>query len=350
MEKPKLSEETINIRGMHCKSCVERIEENLSKLKGVDKIRVSLAEERACVRFNPNQISLGTLKTKIKSMGYGIDAETEVDADGKTERGSIKQGIIYGVIPHTGCIAFIIASVLGVTVATSLFKPLLLNPYFFYILIAISFVFATISAVVYLKKQGFIIFNKTKGNLEMGFSSNVIGRKWKYLSTLYGTTIGINLLLFMIVFPLLANVSLSAPATSGNAIAADGSSTGLSLLKLQVDIPCSGHAPLITGELKTINGVAGVQFDFPNIFSVKYDPTKTSKQQILSLDVFKTYKATVLGESTNQQNTQQLDNPTNSQTSNQPSSTGGGCCGSGGCGGTSGDCGGTSGGCGARTV
>jgi len=345
MEKPKLSEESISIKGMHCKSCVERIEEKLSQLKGIDKVRVSLVEEKAYIRFNPKQISLDTVKTKIKSMGYetDADAETGVDADSKPERGSIKQGIIYGLIPHIGCIAFIIASVLGVTVATSLFKPLLLNPYFFYILIAISFVFATISAVVYLKKQGFIIFNKTKDNLEMGFSSNVIGRKWKYLSTLYGTTIGVNLLLFMIVFPLLANVSLSAPATTGNAVAVDGSSNGLSLLKLQVDIPCSGHAPLITGELKTINGVVGVQFDFPNIFSVKYDPAKTSKEKILSLDVFKTYKATVLDESANQQNTQQLDNPTNNQPSSQPSGTGGSCCGSGGCGGAGGGCG-----CGSR--
>ena len=51
--------------------------------------------------------------------------------------------------------------------------------------------------------------------------------------------------------------------------------------------------------------------------------TKTSKQQILSLDVFKTYKATVLDESTTQQNVQ--------QSNNQPSSSGGSCCGSGSC-------------------
>ena len=77
-------------------------------------------------------------------------------------------GLIYGLIPHTGCIAFIIFTILGVTTATALFKPLLLSPYFFYILIALSFIFATISALIYLKKCALL-------------SLRGIKTKWKYL-------------------------------------------------------------------------------------------------------------------------------------------------------------------------
>jgi copper chaperone CopZ len=309
----KIQEEIIEIKGMHCKSCVERIEAKLSQLKGMDKARVSLVEEKAYVSFDPAQTNLDTIKKEIESLGYKTDLKS------KTEKSSIKQGIIYGLIPHTGCIAFILASVLGVTVATELFKPLLLNPYFFYILILMSFIFATISAIIYMKKQGFITFNKSEGGLEIGFSPEGIKRKWKYLSTLYGTTIGVNLLLFIIIFPLLANVSAFSSSTTGAfvGVASNENVNSISSIRLKVDIPCSGHAPLISQELKSINGVVGVQFSFPNIFDVKYDSTKTSKQQILSLDVFKTYKATVLDESTVQQNTQQSDN--------QPSSSGGGC-------------------------
>jgi len=290
-KKIESKEEIINIKGMHCNSCVEKIEAKLSQLKGVDKARVSLVDEKAYVRFDSKQTNLDAIKTEIESIGY----KTNISRN--TNNVSIKQGIIYGLIPHTGCIAFIVASVLGVTVATQFFKPLLLNPYFFYILIAISFIFATISAIFYLKKQGFMAFNKSKDGLEMSFSSNVIKRKWKYLSTLYGTTIGINLLLFMIIFPLLANMSISSPSITGSIVAATGSEgvNGISSMRLKVDIPCSGHAPLISGELKSINGVTDVQFSFPNIFDVKYDSAKTSKQEILSLEVFKTYKATVLG-------------------------------------------------------
>jgi copper chaperone CopZ len=226
--------------------------------------------------------------------------------------GNVKQGIIYGLIPHAGCIAFIFASVFGVTVATELFKPLLLNPYFFYIMIGISFAFATISSAVYLSRNGLL-------------SRDGARRKWKYLSTMYGSTIGVNLLLFLIVFPLLANVSFAASTTNSAAAL-----TGLSSISLQVEIPCSGHAPLITDELKKLPGVESVQFSLPNVFDVKYDPSKTTKQQLLSLEVFGTYKATVLSEESNQD--------ANQSNNLLTAKALGGCCGAGSCGG-SGSCG-----------
>ena len=229
---------------------------------------------------------------------------------------NILQGLAYGLIPHIGCIAFIIGSVLGVTVLMQFFKPLLLNRYFFYILVLISMGFATISSAFYLKKNGIL-------------SSSGVKRKWKYLSTMYGSTIGINLLLFLVAFPLLANVSLSSPSAA--AVAGSESTNSISSIRLQVDIPCSGHAPLISNELKTINGVSDIKFSLPNIFDVKYDSAKTSKQQMLSLDVFKEYKATVLDESSSQQ---LASNNINSKIENSVS---GGCCG--------GSCG-SSGGCG----
>jgi copper chaperone CopZ len=311
MKKENFEEEMISIKGMHCKSCVSLIESKLNSLKGVDNARVSLVEENAYVSFDQKKTNLDEIKAEIESLGYKTDAH-QTDTQNKNDtqsksKSSIKQGIIYGLIPHIGCITFIVASVLGVTVATQLFKPLLLNPYFFYILIFLSFVFATVSAVFYFKRQGFISLSKSKEGSELSFSTQGIKRKWKYLSTLYGTTIGINLLLFMIIFPLLANVSL-ASTTTGALAGVDAKD--LSLLKLQVAIPCPGHAPLITGELKTINGVADVQFSFPNNFDVKYDSTKATKQQILALDVFKTYKATVISESqsssTDQASTNQI--------------------------------------------
>lgn len=250
----------------------------------------------------------------------------------KIEGKGIWSGIIYGVTPHIGCIAFIVFSVLGVTTATALFKPLLLNPYFFYILVALSIVFATISALFYLKRHGVFVYNKTSEGTAITFSKEGIKNKWKYLSVLYGTTVGVNLLLFMIIFPLLANVSFPS-AGSLVAAAETGSTNGISSLSLKVDIPCSGHAPLISQELKSIVGVTDVQFSFPNIFNVKYDSTKTSKQQILSLDVFNTYKATLIDESKQSGGIQTTN-------TDKIAANGGGCgCGSG--------CG-ASGGCGCR--
>lgn len=277
----EIQEEIIDLKGMHCKSCVETIESKLGSLKGVENVKVSLVEDKAFVKFDSSAISLNKIKSEIRSLGYstnGIAAE-------KKDEGSLKQGIIYGLVPHIGCIAFIIGSVLGVTALTQFFSPLLLNPYFFHILVILSFGFATLSSIIYLRKNGLLSTAGAK-------------RKWKYLSTMYGSTIGINLLLFLVIFPLLANISFASP--TGNFIA--GVNSGLSTLKLQVDIPCSGHATLISGDIKKIDGVTGIQFSLPNIFTVTYDPSKASKQQILALDVFKTYKATVLSESSDQNN------------------------------------------------
>lgn len=190
----------------------------------------------------------------------------------------IVRGVLYGLLPHTFCIAFILFSVIGATTAITLLKPLLLNRYFFYILISISFVFATISAVVYLKRNR---------NL------SIVGakRSWKYLTLLYGITIFINVILFLVVFPLAANLNLNK---SEESLAVNAQNVQLSSLTLEVSIPCSGHATLITGELKKISGVKEIKFRLPNLFDIKYDPLQTSQEEILSLEVFKTYQAKII--------------------------------------------------------
>ncbi len=225
------------------------------------------------------------------------------------------QGLMYGLIPHTGCILFIIASVLGATVLMQFFKPLLMNRYIFHALIGVSIGFATLSSIIYLKKNRMLSW---KG----------VRRKKGYLSIMYGSTIGINLVLFLLVFPMLANFTI---ADSGN-----NDLTGNSIMNIKVDIPCPGHAPLISNELKTIDGVNNVKFSFPNNFAVSYDSLKTSKESMLSLDVFEEYPAEVISEEIN--NDQEL-----IETNDNQATSCGGSCGST-CGGDTGGCGGSCGG------
>ncbi len=71
----------------------------------------------------------------------------------------------------------------------------------------------------------------------------------------------------------------------------------VSTITLQVQIPCQGHEPLISGELKKISGVEGVRFNLPNYFEVTFDSAKTSKEQILALGIFKQYPAKITAES-----------------------------------------------------
>jgi copper chaperone CopZ len=291
-----MKEIKINVKGMHCTSCVKLIESGLMKLKGISSVQVSLPSETATVKFDPKVIGLDEIEHEIRDLGYGAGGKpgssnsslSKISDTGSSGKGrTILQGISYGLVPHIGCIGFILATVLGATVATEFFKPLLMNPYFFYILIGVSFGFATISSVIYLKKQGFITVDTSGGSYDIDVASNTLQRKWKYLTTMFGTTIGINLLMFLFIFPMLANFTYASPSTALTA--------GASTVRLQVDIPCTGHAPLISGELKKLSGVESVKFSGSNTFDVAYDPGLTTKADILSLEIFKTYKATEAG-------------------------------------------------------
>lgn len=194
---------------------------------------------------------------------------------GVGEKKGIFQGIVYGILPHSFCIAFIVFTVIGSTLATSLLKGVLLTPYFFQLLIGLSFVFAMISAVIYLRR---------KKQLSLGG----IRANWGYLGILFGTTIAVNLLLFLVIFPKVAN-NIGGRKEIGE-IRGVGN---IREVTLKVKIPCSGHAPLISGEIRAIKGIKDVRFVSPNIFEVSYDQNETEVAKILGLEVFKTYPAVV---------------------------------------------------------
>jgi hypothetical protein len=193
-------------------------------------------------------------------------------ADNTNKKGMLK-GIVYGILPHSFCIAFVVFSVIGATAVGAIFKNILLIPYFFEFLIIISFVFATISVIFYLKSTSCLCLSGIKN-------------KWKYITILYSVTILVNLSMFFVVFPALANVDYNKNIT--------GQQNQLtSKLSLAVEIPCSGHSFLIIDELKKIDGVVDVRFKMPNIFDISYNDKITSVEKITSLEVFKTYKATI---------------------------------------------------------
>lgn len=192
-------------------------------------------------------------------------------------------GLLYGLIPHTFCIAFILLSVIGATAASTLLRSILLVPYLFQIMIGLSVVFATLSAVIYLRRMGYLSLTGAR-------------TKWRYLGVLYGTTIAINLLLFLVVFPAVANAT---PRVQAQGLPASGQTAGAPAalpantqqVSLDVEIPCSGHAPLISGDLLSLKGVLAVRFELPSRFVVDYDPAQVTLEQILALEIFKTYKA-----------------------------------------------------------
>jgi hypothetical protein len=185
----------------------------------------------------------------------------------------LKEGIVYAIIPHTFCILFIVFSLIGSVAGMVFIKGFLANRNFFLIIFIASLVFAGLSSFLYLKR-------KNEDSLE-GIKNN-----WKYLSILFGTIIAVNFLFFFYVFPAMANIN------SGSVD--EASLNKMNFVELSIDIPCPGHAPLITDELRKNSGVMFVEYDNPNIFKVYYDPSLVSENEITSLSIFNNFKAKVL--------------------------------------------------------
>ncbi len=275
---------TLPVQGMTCSSCRHKIESNLENIEGVKKVEADVKRGRVKISYNETdqtdqtdqmdakheKVFLNKIKSEIHSLGYAT--ETTNSAKNVKNNNAARKGILYGLIPHAGCIAFIIASILGATLFMNLLRPLMMNAYFFYALIVISLIFATISAAVYLKKNRLLSFDG-------------VVRQKKYLMTLYSTTIIINLVLFLIIFPLSANLGSASSSTSN-----EYSKT----LNLDVVIPCSGHAPLIINDLNQMQGVQEVKYTFPYKFVVKYDENVTNSTNILSAEIFEEFPGTIM--------------------------------------------------------
>jgi hypothetical protein len=106
-------------------------------------------------------------------------------------------GLLFGLIPHSFCIAFLILSLIGATGATALLGRFLLVPYLPLFLVCISLLLATLSACIYLKNTG-------------GCSFAIAKSKWKYLLTLYTSIAVMNAIVIFIILPALSNAQVKA--------------------------------------------------------------------------------------------------------------------------------------------
>jgi Cu+-exporting ATPase len=68
-----MSHATLNIDGMHCASCVARVEGALSGVAGVSSARANLATNQATVDFDEKQTAIDELLAAVKKTGYGAE-------------------------------------------------------------------------------------------------------------------------------------------------------------------------------------------------------------------------------------------------------------------------------------
>lgn len=77
--------QTLPIVGMACSACSANIERTLSSLKGVSSAKVSLIGRSVLIDFNPDIISLETMKKEINNLGYDLIIDKDTSAE-KTEK------------------------------------------------------------------------------------------------------------------------------------------------------------------------------------------------------------------------------------------------------------------------
>ncbi|WP_079914379.1 heavy metal translocating P-type ATPase [Paenibacillus sp. 32352] len=76
---------TLQISGMTCAACANRIEKGLKKMDGVADANVNFALERASVTFDPNKVNLNSLEQKIQALGYDtVKDSVDFDLSGMT--------------------------------------------------------------------------------------------------------------------------------------------------------------------------------------------------------------------------------------------------------------------------
>ena len=71
---------TIPVIGMACASCSANVERKLNSLDGINNASVSLAGRTALVDYDPQQITLDTMKKEINDIGYDLIIDENVSA------------------------------------------------------------------------------------------------------------------------------------------------------------------------------------------------------------------------------------------------------------------------------
>jgi len=67
-----MTNQKLNVKGMHCASCAAIITKKISKLEGVKNIEVNFASEKAMVDFDPEKISIERMNQEVDKLGYSF--------------------------------------------------------------------------------------------------------------------------------------------------------------------------------------------------------------------------------------------------------------------------------------
>ncbi|HLR02286.1 MAG TPA: copper chaperone CopZ [Virgibacillus sp.] len=77
-----MKQETLQVQGMSCGSCVNKVEGNVGQLNGVESVNVQLSDGKVDVTFNESTIDLKDIEKTIEDTGYEV-VEKPSEEEGK---------------------------------------------------------------------------------------------------------------------------------------------------------------------------------------------------------------------------------------------------------------------------
>jgi len=95
--KVMLNTAQLQVSGMTCASCVEKIEKAVSQIDGVSRVVVNLSTGTARVEHDPTLASLAEIKRAIRELGYGVEelaAGTALDREREARQREIRKQLI----------------------------------------------------------------------------------------------------------------------------------------------------------------------------------------------------------------------------------------------------------------
>ncbi|WP_421103013.1 heavy metal translocating P-type ATPase [Sporosarcina psychrophila] len=69
------SEKTLQINGMTCAACANRIEKGLTKIEGVERANVNFALERSTIVYDPAKTNVNEFKARVEKLGFNVVQE-----------------------------------------------------------------------------------------------------------------------------------------------------------------------------------------------------------------------------------------------------------------------------------
>lgn len=98
---------SISILGLHSTTCTEKIENSLSKERGISKVSVSFSTNLADIFFDENLINQKRIHQVIKKTGYKIDKKSKIK-DSKKQKKAVNKWLLQSII--SAIITIIIAT------------------------------------------------------------------------------------------------------------------------------------------------------------------------------------------------------------------------------------------------